>query len=491
MRRDARFCTALVFGLLSACGGEATSSGSFAETDEPETPQDEMGSSGGDETGVETLGTDETGEPPSSSVGRCDYTNPFSMGPECREYIGSDWTGEDVEADCVDRGGDAALDVTCDSSGILGRCTVDGGTEREVQIVSYGADAGSCAITRTGCETFGGGAFEPGDVCAGDDPGDTGGGAGPGSPFIQPTLECRDAIAGEAPGDGPDGQICTWQLISGATEEGRRFADYADCNVVYTQRPYYAVAGNDETQDERMEDPVYAAEVDWVREQVEATACACCHSDVAPMGTSNWTIDAPGNWVGTFDDTGLAFSAGWIDSTSFGEFAPEDNNGFDRTYGIPSTEPLRMRDFFLAELEHRGLVEEDFADEPAFGGPLSTQLEYEPTACEKGERVDRDGSIHWDGGGARYVYVLESGSASPTVPPNLDLPDGTLWRLDVPWDEDEVLFSGDVEYGAGPSFAVQDYPVADSAPTLVPGQEYYLYVSADVGIPLTRCLFTY
>lgn len=476
---------------MTACGGGAESVETPTDTDGGETSQGEVGTSAGDETGTDETGiADETGEAPSSAAGRCDYTNPFSQGAECREYTGSGWTGAEVEADCEGQSGTATLDALCDASGVLGRCIVDGGTDREVQIVSYGDDEGSCAITRTGCETFGGGEFEPEGVCAGEDPTDTGGG-GPGSPFIQPTLECRDPIAGEEAGDGPDGQICTWQLISAATEEGRRYADYADCNVVYTQRPYYSVGGNDETEDVRMDDPAYVAEVDWVREQVEATACACCHSDVAPMGTSNWTIDSPGNWVGTFDDTGLAFSAGWIDSTSFGEFAPEDNNGFDRTYGIPSTDPLRMRDFFLGELEHRSLVEDDFADEPAFGGPLYTQLVYEPSACEKGERVDGDGSIHWDGGGARYIYVLESDAGSPTVPPNLDLPAGTLWRVDVPWDEEDVMFSGEVDYGDVPSFATQNFPVSDAAPALTPGQEYYLYVSADVGIPLTRCLFTY
>ncbi len=491
MRVHARIGAALLLGTLTACGGSADSLENATETEAGPGSTGGAETGGFDETGSDESGAvDETGDPAPSAAGRCDYTNPFSQGDECREYSGSGWTGEEIEADCEDQSGTATLDAVCDDSGVLGRCIIDGGTDREVQIVSYGSDEGSCAITQTGCETFGGGEFEPEGVCAGEDPTGTGGG-GPGSPFIQPTLECRDPIAGEEPGDGPDGQICTWQLISAATEEGRRYADYADCNVVYTQRPYYSVAGNDETDDPRMDDPDYVAEADWVREQVEATACACCHSDVAPMGTSNWTIDSPGNWVGTFDDTGLAFSAGWIDSSSFGEFAPEDNNGFDRTYGIPSTDPLRMRDFFLGELEHRGLVEDDFADEPAFGGPLYTQLVYEPAACEKGERVDRDGSIHWDGGGARYIYVLESGSGNPTVPPNLDLPEGTLWRVDVPWDEADVMFSGEVDYGDAPAIAAQSFPVSDSAPGLTPGQDYYLYVSADVGIPLTRCLFTY
>lgn len=458
------------------------------DTDVGTTGSADPSSSTGAEAG--SGGIDETGEPPASVAGRCEYTNPFSQGPECRDYTGAGWTDAELLEDCEDQSGTAELGVACDTEGVLGRCILDGGTDREVQVVSYGDDAGSCAATRTGCETFGGGSFEPGAVCADDDPGDTGG-IQPGTPFVQPTLECREPLEGEPPGQGPGGQVCTWQLISAATEEGRHYEDYADCDIVYTQRPYYAAPANDLTDDPRMDDPAYTAELDWVREQIEATACVCCHSDVAPSGTSNWTIDSPGNWVGTFDDTGLAFSVGWIDSTSFGAFDPEDNNGFDRRYGIPSTDPERMRDFFLGELEHRGLTEDDFADDPAFGGPLYAQLVYEPSACENGERVDRDGTIHWEGGDARYVYVLEAGSANPTVPPNLDLPEGTLWRVDVPWDEDTVMSSGGVEYGDTPGFAGQRFPESGAPIALVEGQEYYLYVLADVAIPLTRCLFTY
>ena len=82
-------------------------------------------------------------------------------------------------------------------------------------------------------------------------------------------------------------------------------------------------------------------------------------------------------------------------------------------------------------------------------------------------------------------------ASSPTVPPNLDLPDGTMWRVDVPWDGGEPIASGEIGYGQLPAGMSQRYP-ADGAPTgLVPGMQYYLYVTRDVGIPITRCLFTY
>jgi hypothetical protein len=150
-----------------------------------------------------------------------------------------------------------------------------------------------------------------------------------------------------------------------------------------------------------------------------------------------------------------------------------------------------MRDFFLAELEHRGLSQADFADSAPFGGPLYTQLVYEPGACEDGERVDRDGTIHWGDDVARYIYVLEAGSDNPTVPPNLDLPEGTLWRVDVPWDEETVFASGEVRYADVPGFATQRVPEEGAPSALTPGQDYYLYVLADVAIPVTRCVFTY
>ncbi|MEM6291118.1 MAG: hypothetical protein AAGA54_07625 [Myxococcota bacterium] len=478
---------------LVGCGDAGDAS---ADTDDADPIATTTGAgadvTGSNDGGVTTAADDSSGEPPATAAGHCDYTSPFTQAAECREYTGSGWTGDEVQTACDQLMGAATLDALCSDTGMLGRCVLDGGTDREVRIVSYGDDPGSCASSQTGCETFGGGTWEPEGVCSDAEPVDTTGGGGVSSPFVQPTLECRDPIDGEPAGNGPDGQVCTWQLISASTEEGRHYEDYADCDIVYTQRPYYPVAGNDLNEgDMRMEDAAYTAELDWVREQIEASACVCCHSDVAPAGASNWTIDAPGNWIGTFDDSGLAFSAGWIDSSSFGMFSPEDNNGFDRTYGIPSTDPERMRDFFIAELDNRGLIEADFADDAPFGGPLYSQLIYEPSACENGEGVAADGTVNWEGGAARYVYVLEAGSGNPTVPPNLDLPDGTLWRIDVPSDEEDALQSGAVTYGDVPAIANQRVPAEGGPAALVEGEQYYLYVLADVVIPVTRCVFTY
>lgn len=336
----------------------------------------------------------------------------------------------------------------------------------------------------------------PSLLTACDGPADAGSDQDPGAdalmPFVQPTLECRDPLPGEPPGRSEDGRVCTWQSLSGATEEGRHFDDYADCDVVLTHRPYFPVPLNDSepAPDPRLDDPAYVVEATWVHDQIEATGCTCCHSASAPNGASSWDIDAPGNWVNTFHDSGLAQVAGWVDISVFGAYPPEANNGFDRRYGIPTTDPERMRAFFEGELAHRGRTFEEFADVPPAGGPLYQQLVYEPTACTQGERVDRDGRIHWSGGPARYVHVLRAGSDNPIVPPNLDLPEGTLWRIDVPWDGEPVA-TATVRYGQTPMGLTQRFPATGAPEALVPGEEYYLYVAQDVFRPLTRCLFTH
>jgi hypothetical protein len=192
----------------------------------------------------------------------------------------------------------------------------------------------------------------------------------------------------------------------------------------------------------------------------------------------------------SFYDSGLALGAGWVDSSAFGAFDPTDNNGFDRVHsGFPTTDPARMKAFFVAELAHRGKTQADFPNAPAFGGPLVDQQRFKPSACAKGEGVGSDGKLHWTGGPARYVWVLDAESANPTVPPNLDLPTGTLWRVDVPWEG--VPVRDGFTYGAAPAGATQRFPAQGASPkALEPGKTYYLYVAADVGNPITRCTFT-
>jgi hypothetical protein len=415
----------------------------------------------------------------------CNYTNPFSRGDECRAYVGS-WTEADVAADCLAQQGEVVVG-TCAADSLLGTCEIPAEGLGMSVLHAYG-EASSCNAQSIGCRVFAKGEWKPEAVCDGGvvvEP-------QPETVFQPPVLVCKDPLPGEPAGMSEGGQVCTWQLVSGATEPGRKFKDYADCGVVRTQRPYYPYPRPDDAEkdDPRMNDSAYVAELNWVKSEIESSACVCCHqSSLTPDGPSNWDIDQPGNFMNGFYDKGLALGANWVNSEALGAFPPQENNGFDRqTSGFPSTDPQRMTAFFVAELLHRGKQQADFAQTPPFGGPLYDQIYYEPAACGAGIGVDATGKVTWDGGPARYVYVLEQGAKSPTIPPNLVRPVGTLWRLDVA-PTSEALESGSVTYGVVPSGASQTIPAEGAAPELVSGSTYYLYVSKDVGIPLTRCLF--
>jgi hypothetical protein len=428
----------------------------------------------------------------------CTYANPFSRSDECKEYIGPSWTMPTATADCTTSRGMIRAGAACVVPAALGRCLINGAAPNATRITFPGDNASQCAITRTGCTTFARGAFTPDGVCAtGGDAGAPDASTGDASVpalgvFRPPTQTCRAPLAGERPGAGPNGQVCTWNAISAATEEGRRYEDYASCEHVRTQRPYYPVeaAPARTTPDPRMSDPTYVAELTWVRSQVEASACVCCHSTrTVPSGTSNWYVEAPGNWMDSFHPSGLALGAGWIDSSSFGAYPSAQNNGFSRTLsGFPSTDPERMRRFFERELANRGRTRESFAGTEPFGGPIYAQQVYRPTPCADGYGVGADGVVRWSGAPARYVYVLDAGSANPGVPPNLDLPAGTRWRVDVP-PTGSPIASG-ITYGRVPMGATQRFPEMGAPAALVAGTTYYLYVLLDVGVPVTRCTFT-
>lgn len=425
-------------------------------------------------------------------AGSCLYNNPFSGGPECKEYPGSGWTPETASADCdapllTAPAGVFTADVGCDFDSVLGTCEIDADTPEATTLVFPGDDPADCQGVAIGC-TFGSGTFVPGALC--EDGGDPGAGGNIFQPF---ELTCSEPLAGE-PDGASEGEVCTWGAISACTEEGRRYDDYASCDAVITQRPYvpYEVTPNTASDDPRLDDEDFVSELAWVTQQVEACACICCHSEAsAPNGTSGWFIEAGPIWTDTVDDAGLAMLAGWVDSTAFGAFDPADNNGFDRSVtGLPTTDNDRMLDFLETELNRRGYVEEDFDTARPFGGPLYDQLVFEPAACANGEGIDADGVISWSGGAARYVYVMSRTAKAPGVPPNLDLPQGTRWRLDVA-PTDDAIRDG-ITYGVVPAGVTQAFPEGNAAPAaLVSGQTYYLYVLKDIYQPLTRCLFTY
>jgi len=425
----------------------------------------------------------------------CVYLNIFSNMEECREYRGSAWTLESGQDDCNGQQESTFAEGSCPYSESLGYCLFEDGQDDFYHVVFPGSEAEACANSEMGCELFGGGEFFPSDNCEGlDDNIDTDGIGSGGSVFQPGELMCTEAIAGESVGTSANDEVCTWSTIGGCTEEGRKFIDYAECTPVLTQRPYAPVPPSSfKTPDDDpvWTNPSFLDEVQWAKNQAESCGCVCCHTDsVAPRGASVWDTEAEGIWTDTFSKMGLAIMAGWVDSTALGAHDAEDNNGFDRTRtGLPTTDIERMVAFFEGELGRRGATEADFADTPPTGGPVHTQSLYEPGPCENGEGVGSDGTIKWSGGAARYMYILETESANPGTPPNLDVPAGVIWKLDVAHTDDGVRDG--FQYGTVPAGATQTFPVSGEPATLESGKQYYLYILRDIAIPITRCLFDY
>ena len=437
---------------------------------------------------------------PEKVVGHCIYNNAFSGSQECKEYLGN-WTVDEATNDCKSNNSNIVIDQKC---GIAddkryGDCIfiIDKAKDKYARVELPGTDANRCASMIRGCQFFGGGSFVPTPLCGGvpNDPTET-------LPiFQQPEYICKEPRAGEPAGQSAGGKVCTWSAISGATEEGRDFEYYGNCDMVRTQRPYAPVppAPTAKDEDPRMKDPAYVKENEWVKAQIRASACVCCHTTNAPRGPSNWFLESGPNWVNSFFPRGLAMGAGWINTMSFGAYPKEQNNGFSRTTpdnishsAFPTTDEPRMRRFFEAELAYRGKTQKDFEGQVYGNNPLDTQLSYKPQDCTPAQRIDADGTIHWLGGEARYIHVMEEGTSSPGVPPNLDTPEGTLWRIDVDWKEGKPVASGSIKYGQLPAGLTQQFPRDGKAPTpLVSGKKYYLYVQKDIANPLTRCLTTF
>lgn len=462
--------------------GEAT--GERGEGEGGEGAGEEGGEGAGGETREAGEGAaGETAEELTTSVS-CAYLNRFSSQQECKVYAGAGWSVEEAERDCLAQPesrftvGEGCAEVS------LGQCYLAEGEALEVIIVFSGEDPQECASTAQGCTLFAEGRFEPSETCEGVSA-ETGGIGSGGSVFQPFELICLDSEGDER---------CTWQAIGGCAPEGERYIDYASCSSVLTQRPYAPVpASGFETpaDDPLRDDPDYLREVEWVRGQAESCGCVCCHSEsVTPRGAAIWDTERTGIWTDSFTARGLAQGAGWLDTSTLGAFPPEENNGFNREVTVlPTTDVDRMVRFFSGELARRGYSEADFMGDDPIGGPLYSQRIFEPAECELGEGVNAEGEIYWEGGRARYVYLLEEGSENPSTPPNLDLPEGTLWRLDV--DYRRVGVKPGISYGAIQREMTQGFPVEGAPTSLEMGRRYYLYVLQDIAIPITRCLFTY
>jgi hypothetical protein len=426
---------------------------------------------------------------PETIAGHCNYTNRFSGLDECREMRGDGWTPDTASAFCTKK--NVPLEPgPCVQQPTLGTCILEDDPALFIQVIMAQTDVSLCGSTDRGCAIFAGGTWLPGPVCGGATLEDFDNAYS--EKYYEPeSYECRMPTDG-VPGTGEDGQVCFWQQMSGCVEEGRNYADYASCEDVRTQRPYGASPANttEPAVDVRMDDPAYRDELAWVTKQVESCACVCCHqTSKTPSGAGVWDTEFAGsnNWVSSFTTWGLAFSANAFDTSLQGSYPPAENNGFGRSVsGMPSTDEPRMKRFFENELVHRGSSAAAFEDRPPFPAAFYQQDLFEPSACVAGEGIDAEGVMRWRGGRARYVYVLDVGSRNPGAPPSLDSPEGMLWRVDtVP--PAVPMKTGEVQYGVVPEGARAR---VDVAPALQSGQQYYLYVQADVLAPVTRCLFT-
>jgi hypothetical protein len=289
----------------------------------------------------------------------CDYINSFSKQAECREYRGAGWSEANARTECDDQSGALAAGA-CAAPATLGTCVVPESAGAEIHILFTGEDTSTCSTLNQVCETFASGDFMPTAACEGktDDP------VPPlGEPDTQ--LVCVDPQPGEPPGQSEGGKVCTWESLNGCTELGRNYADYVSCEPAYEARGYYpAPPAPESAPDPRMQDPAYAAEVAWVKAQTEACSCVCCHQGSrTPAGAAIWDTELDGNFLNSFTPWGLAFMAGFVDSSILGYRPAEENNGFSReTTGMPTQDPERVLKFFTEELAHRGYTPEDFAE---------------------------------------------------------------------------------------------------------------------------------
>ena len=104
--------------------------------------------------------------------------------------------------------------------------------------------------------------------------------------------------------------------------------------------------------------------------------------------------------------------------------------------------------FLDRELMRRGLTVAEARELPPFAPFFRELIEFEPEACDDGIGLDAEGTLHWTGGNARYLSVLEADAQAPGVPPNFDLPEGTLWSIAVSPEATSIACS--LPYGTLP-----------------------------------------
>ena len=230
----------------------------------------------------------------------------------------------------------------------------------------------------------------------------------------------------------------------------------------------------------------------WAQQEIRSSGCACCHSSQSGSNyASSWDADAPEVWTDTISNARLYLLSGRIpEHREFGAFSPEENHGARReNVMIPSSNPERLQAFFLSEFERRGGGEEDQADAQRQMDALFSRKAAEPRECISPFEGLIDGTLVWNSEqGARQVYIQELSSDIPGFPPNLDKPEGTVWAIRMPFDQEPIL-PGTLTPGQLPASAIQLIPADGSAPIFESGKQYRVFVTPDVMLlNLANCI---
>ncbi len=312
------------------------------------------------------------------------------------------------------------------------------------------------------------------------------------SPLLYPTRECQDLdtldidVPPESIEIAEDGteQVCVWENTTGTVPEGHSFNEVADCDKVFTQAPSWFIKPSQlyESDPALMEDEAYRTESEWVAGQIRSAGCACCHASSIESGnTSGFDVDAPLVWTDTIKNHQLAQMTGlYPEHRNFGYLDPSENHGFSREDTMfPTTDPERMRAFFVSELARRNVPQADQDEGERILQSFFSRLTEAPTECVSPWTGFEEDKIIWPSdGGVRQMYLLEEDALTPGFPPVLDLPDGTVWALYVEPNGDPIL-SGEVALGDVPEGAKQIIPADGSTPVLEDGVTYRLFATPD------------
>ena len=325
------------------------------------------------------------------------------------------------------------------------------------------------------------------------------------TPYRYPTQSCR--LASEFESLPPETTltlkedqqeyVCVWNSPTAAAPEGVYFNEIGACDHVFTQAPSWFVEPKREYASDRtlLEDETFITELHWARDQISSSGCGCCHSsNIGSEHASGWDAGAPEVWTDTLSNARLYLLSGMIEEhQSFGEFNPDENHGFTRSEVMqPSSDPERLRAFFLSEFERRGGSEEDKMEAQQQMDSLFSRKEEESRECIQPFEGLIDGKFVWnDEQTSRQVYIQEIESELPGFPPNLDRPAGTVWAFRMPADQAEGFPSGTIELGVLPEKAIQLVPQDGSAPQFESGKTYRFFVTPDVMLlRLANCVFT-